>query len=62
MDDKLFNEYIEKKRDELVADESSPTHDFYKGLGELEYGHCERYYDLDTNNLKQINQKRALHS
>lgn len=60
MDDKLFNEYIEKKRDELVADESSPTHDFYKGLGELEYGHCERYYDLDTNNLKQINQKRAI--
>lgn len=60
MDDKLFNEYIEKKRDDLVSAESSPTHDFYKGLGELEYGHCERYFRLDTNNLKQINQKRAI--
>lgn len=60
MDDKLFNEYIKQKRDDLVSAESSPTHDFYKGLGELEYGHCERYFRLDTNNLKQINQKRAI--
>lgn len=60
IDDKLFNEYIGKRKSYYASTMSSPTYDFYKGLADLKYGHSDRYVTIDTNTIKLVDQKRAI--
>ena len=60
IDDKIFNEYIEQEKSHLASSMSDPKYGFYEGLDELVYGHSDKYFQIDTNTIKLVDQKRAI--
>ncbi|MBQ0007987.1 MAG: insulinase family protein [bacterium] len=59
-DDKRFESWLKDKRSDLEAEMSDPKNRYYKRMRNFMYQDCDRYINLDTNNIKQIDQKGAL--